>query len=110
MKAGKLRHRVTIWEIKETQDPNTGAMVRTWVEYDKRWAEYVAASVREFIAAASTQSEVRGRFVLRADDGIKPTMRIEHRGKIYDILGVMPDPDSGQEYITCAVTEGVIVV
>lgn len=108
LKARRLRHRVSVEQYVETQDPNTGAMVRTWMPYGDRWAEYVANSVREFISAASQQSEVKGRFLLREDSGITAQMRIVHRGKNYEILGVMPDPDSGLEYITCPVSEGVV--
>ena len=106
--AGKLRHRVTIQQEVETQDPNTGAVSVSWVTYADRWAEYVAQSVREFIAASAVQSEVKGRFTVRADEGIAPSMRVIHRGKAFAILGVMPDPDSGLEYMTLAVSDGVI--
>lgn len=108
--AGKLRHRVSIQRPVETQDLSTGAVSVTWQIYAERWAEYVASSVREFIAAASVQSEVKGRFTVRTDEGITADMRVIHRGKAYQILGVMPDPDSGLEYMTLAVSEGVIVV
>ena len=106
--AGKLRHRVMIQRQVETQDPNTGAVSAAWADYGARWAEYVAQSVREFIAAAAVQSEVKGRFVVRADETVTPDMRVIHRGKAYAILGVMPDPDSGLEYMTLAVSEGVV--
>jgi SPP1 family predicted phage head-tail adaptor len=106
----KLRHRVRIEQQTQTQDPNTGAMVTAWVLYAERWADYTPQSVREFIAASSTQSEVRGRFIFRHDDGIVSEMRVIHRGKQYAILGVMPDPESGLEYDTAAVSEGVLVV
>ena len=106
--AGKLRHPVVIERQVQTQDPNTGAVSVAWVDDGARWAEYVASSVREFIAAAAVQSEVKGRFVVRADETITPDMRVIHRGKAYAILGVMPDPDSGLEYMTLAVSEGVI--
>lgn len=108
--AGKLRHRVTIQQQVETQNPDTGAVTVEWGLYADCWAEYVASSVREFIAAAAVQSEVKGRFVVRADELITADMRVIHRGKAYAILGVMPDPDSGLEYMTLAVSEGVIVV
>lgn len=108
--AGKLRHRVTIQQEVETQNPNTGAVSVSWVTYADRWAEYIALSVRQFIAAASVQSEVRGHFRVRADEGITASMRVIHRGKAFAILGVMPDPDSGLEYMTLAVSEGVVVV
>ena len=110
IKSRRLRHRVVIERLTDVQDPITGEMTQSWSIYDQRWAEYVANSVSQFIAASATQSEVKGRFALRADDGIVPSMRIIHRGKRYEILGVMPDPDSGLEFITCAVSEGVVVV
>ena len=106
--AGKLRHRVTIQQEVETQDTDTGAVSVSWVTYADRWSEYVAQSVREFIAASAVQSEVKGRFTVRADEGIVPSMRVIHRGKQFAILGVMPDPDSGLEYMTLAVSDGVI--
>ena len=108
--AGKLRHRVTIQRQEETQNPDTGAIDVSWQPYAERWAEHISSSVREFIAAAAVQSEVKGRFTVRADEGITAGMRVIHRGKAYAILGVMPDPDSGMEYMTLAVSEGVIVV
>ena len=106
--AGKLRHRVTIQRQVETQDPNTGAVSVTWQLYAERSAEHVSSSVREFIAAAAVKSEVRGRFTVRYDGGITADMRVIHRGKAYSVLGVMPDPDRGLEYMTLAVSEGVV--
>lgn len=106
--AGKLRHRVTIQRPQEVQDPNTGAVNLVWVKYADRWAEYVPSSVREFIAAAAVQSEVKGRFVVRHDPAITADMRVVYRGKQHAILGVMEDPDSGLEYLTLAVSDGVI--
>lgn len=106
----RLRHRIELQRPEEVQDPQTGAVDLVWVKYADRWAEYVPASVREFIAAAAVQSEVKGRFVVRYDAGITADMRVIHRGKAFAILGVMPDPDSGLEYMTLAVSEGVVVV
>lgn len=104
----RLRHRVVIQQPLETQNPDDGAVNVSWLLYAPRWAEYVASSVREFIAASAVQSEVKGRFTIRADEGVTASMRVIHRGKAYAILGVMPDPDSGLEYMTLAVSEGVV--
>lgn len=106
----RLRHRVQIQQQVETQDPDTGAVDVSWELYAERWAEHISSSVKEFIAAAAVQSEVKGRFVLREDPGVTADMRVIHRGKAHAILGVMPDPDSGLEYMTLAVSEGVQVV
>lgn len=44
---------------------------------------------------------------MRYRDGLLPTMRILYRNKVYSIHGVLPDPDSGLEYLTLPVSEGV---
>ena len=45
--------------------------------------------------------------VIRYRTGILPTMRILFRGKAYNIAGALPDKDSGLEYLTIPVSEGV---
>ena len=106
----RLRHRVRIERPEESQNPETGASEIVWALYGYRWAEYVASSLREFIAASAYQSEVKGRFVFRADPGIEAGMRVLHGNPahLYAVLGVLPDPDSGLEYVTAPVTAGVI--
>ena len=107
MNAGKLRHRVELQRFIETQNPETGAITREFSSVAKLWAEVVPSSVREFIAAQSEQSEVTGRITLRYRSDITNKDRIVYRGKIYDIIGVLPDPESGIEYLTLAIKEGV---
>lgn len=107
MRAGKLRHRVTLQARSMTQDPNTGAMVEGWADTDTVWASVEPLSVREFIAAQSSQSEVSARIVIRYRSGIDATMRILHRDKIYNIEGVLADPKTGLEYLTLPCSAGV---
>lgn len=106
--AGKLRHRVELQDRVTTQNPNTGEMETAWQTVARVWAEITPLSAREFIAAGAEQSEVRARFTIRRRD-VSASMRILHRGLAYDILGVLPDPESGLEYITLPVSEGVRV-
>lgn len=73
------------------------------------YAQIVPSSAREFIAANAQQSEVRGRIVIRSRSDIDATMRIIHRGMAYQILGVLPDPVNGLEYMTLPVSQGVRV-
>lgn len=107
MRAGKLRHRITIQKTGMTQDPVTGEMVTGWTEFAKAWASVEPLSVKEFIASEAGQSEVTARITLRHRAGLDSTMRILHRGKVYNIQGVLADPKSGLEYITLPVSEGV---
>jgi len=107
MRAGKLRHKVTIQAPGLTQDPDSGDMVPGWTDFAFVWASIEQLSARDFIAAQANQSEITARIVIRYREGILPTMRILHRSKVYAIEGALPDAKSGLEYITLPVSEGV---
>nr|WP_028627661.1 phage head closure protein [Pseudomonas resinovorans] len=108
LSAGRLRHRIDIQQRADVQDPVTGEMVPGWATV---WAAVPCAieplSAREFIAAKATQSQVVARITLRFRDGLDASMRILHKGKIYNIAGLLPDKDSGLEYFTIPVSQGV---
>lgn len=107
MRAGKLRHKVTIQARGEVQDLVSGGMVPGWTDFASVWASIEPLSARDFIAAQANQSEITARIVIRYREGILPTMRILHRGKVYAIQGALPDAHSGLEYLTLPVSEGV---
>lgn len=107
MRIGKLRHRVTIQRPGQTQDPETGELLPGWTEVATVWASVEPLSAKEFIAAQAGQSEVSARILMRARSDIEPTMRIKHRGNIYNIHGGLPDPNSGRHWITLPVSRGV---
>lgn len=105
--SGDLRHRVELQRQVDTQDAATGAVIVGWSTIATPWAQIVPMSAREFIQSAANQSEVKGRIVIRYRGGVDATMRVVHRGKCYNIHGVIPDAESGIEHLTLAVGEGV---
>lgn len=109
MLAGKLRHRIDFQTLGEVQDPGSGEMVPGWsTVWSKVPAAVTPLSARDLIAAQAAQSEATARIVIRFREGVLPTMRIVHRGDVYDIKGpALPDPDSGLEYLTILVAKGV---
>ena len=107
MKSGKLRHQVVIQTKAQTQDPQTGELVVGWAEFATVWASVEPLSARDFIAAQAGQSEITARITIRHRPGVLDTMRILHRGAVYSIQGVLPDPKSGLEYLTLPVSVGV---
>lgn len=106
--AGRLRHRVTIQARENIQDPITGESAIVWTD---AWVNIAAAieplSARELIAAQAQQSEVTTRITIRTLAGLSAEHRLLHNGRIYNIAGVIPDPDSGQEWVTLPCSEGV---
>lgn len=107
MRAGKLRHRITIQKPGRARDPVTGGWIDGWTEVARPWASIEPLSAREFIAAQASQSAVTARIVIRYRPDIDATMRILYRGRVYNIHGVLADPKSGLEYLTLPVSEGV---
>lgn len=105
--AGRLRHRVTFQARANIQDPVTGETVIVWSD---EWTNIAAAieplSARELIAAQAQHSEVSARITIRPLSGLTAQHRVVHNGHIYNIEGVIPDPDSGQEWVTLPVSKG----
>lgn len=107
MQAGKLNKRVSVQKPARVQDLESGAMTAGWVEERKQFAAIDPLSVNAFVAAQAAQSKVSVRIVLRYRDDITSAWRIVHKGKIYNIEGVLPDDNSGREYLTLACSQGV---
>lgn len=106
---GKLRHRIKIERPVITQDQNSGAPITTWTELATVWAGISHLSGRDLIAAQAEDSKVMGRIMIRYRDDVTDKMRLVHeaKGDIYNIEGLLADPDSGLEYITIPVSLGV---
>lgn len=109
LNARKLRHRVVIQAPVETQNTSTGDMEISWQDVATVWASIEPLSAREFIAAQSENNEVTARVTIRFRQGITPKMRLLHeaKGMYYNIEGILSDKDSGQEYLTLPVSEGL---
>ena len=105
--SGNLRHQVQLQAPVIVQDQDTGEMETTWQTIAEPWAEVIPMSAREFVAAAAEQSEVRGRIVIRYRPDVDATMRVVHRGRWYQIHGILEDRVSGIEYLTLMTGEGV---
>lgn len=113
--AGRLRHRLTIQRLEnvadsfgEVQDSN-GELMQQWVDVATVWGAIEPLSAREFIAAQAEQSKVTGKIIIRYRGDIDSSMRIFHafKGVYYNIEGLLSDKESGLDYITIPISEGV---
>ena len=119
LNAGELRHRVRIErrqaEVDSNgdviQDPQTGEVPFVWAILGSRWARIRPHSGREFVESMAYQSEVTARITVRNDLDITASDRVVHEKRgaevVYNVAAVLPDPDSGLEYVTLMVSCGV---
>lgn len=119
LQAGRLRHRISLQRRAALldsngdvqQDPNTGEAFYVWSELAELWAAIEPLSGREFIQSQATQSKVTGRMVIRYYVNINAGMRIVHSNglntRTYNIEAILPDKESGLEYMTILTSEGV---
>lgn len=92
MRAGTLRHRVTVEHKTETRD-SYGGVSQVWTTFAASVpAAILPLSGREFFDAEANQSEVSAKIVMRMLSGLLPSMRIAHDGQTYNIRAILPDP------------------
>lgn len=104
--AGDLRHRVLIQEQITSRDSD-GVEQTVWEDVATVWASVEPLSAREFIQSGQTQAAVTARITIRYRAGLVASMRLVHRGQVFNIAGLLPDKASGLEYITIPVSAGV---
>lgn len=117
---GKYRHRVRIEKLdyvrdsqgEAIQDPNTGEVLREWVEVATVWAAIEPLSAKEFLQSAATQARADVRIVIRQRDDVDASMRLVHvrlnrPDVIYNPHGFLADKESGLEYMTAPCSRGV---
>jgi len=104
MRAGRLRHRLTIQQQTETRD-SYGAAIITWSDVATVWGAIEPLSGQELFAQQQVQPETKVRIVLRYR-AIDPSYRIVHDGKYYNITEVIDHGLRGQ-MLTLMCREGV---
>jgi SPP1 family predicted phage head-tail adaptor len=94
MRAGRLRHRVTIQQltIGSPQQKPTGEPDAQWADVATVWADVRPLQGRALFLAQQVESRVDTEIEIRYRAGINAAMRVTHDGDVYDILAVI-DPD-----------------
>jgi SPP1 family predicted phage head-tail adaptor len=91
MKAGDLRHKVTIQQSLPDRD-SYGTEVPRWSDFATVWAEVKDISGREYTAMQQAISNIAVRVRIRYLGGVVPTMRVIYGSRTLDIVSVI-DPD-----------------
>ena len=88
MKAGRLRHSVTIQQDSGTTRSAIGEIVANWTAFATVWASVEPLRGTEAITLRMEGSEITTRIRTRYVDGVKPAMRVLHGTDLYNIVEV----------------------
>lgn len=88
MRAGRLRHSVTLQSKSVSRDAAGGESI-TWTTFATVWAEVQPLSGREYVAMRQAQADVAVRVRMRYVAGVNPAMRVVHGSAIYNVLEVI---------------------
>ncbi len=101
MKAGRLRHTVTV--ERQTDDiDNYGARQDVWNALFSTRASVEPINGREYMTQSGEHSDVTTRIRMRYSDsvgGIQPRDRIAHGLVVYDVLSVINPMEKGREMV-----------
>ncbi|MCL5995498.1 MAG: phage head closure protein [Chloroflexi bacterium] len=90
MKAGDLRHRITIQRQASTETQNThGEQTTPWVELATVWAAIEPQSGGEATEQDRRIATVTHRVRIRHREGVTPAMRVLHGARVFEILAVV---------------------
>lgn len=96
MRAGPMRHKVTIQEVTETQD-SYGQASESWATFATRWASIEPIAGREYFASRTENSEADVRIRLRWDRALV-ALTTKHR-VLYTLPLLDESPETSQTRI-----------
>ena len=88
MRAGLLRHRLTIQTLSRTQNA-FDEWVESWTDWATVWGSIEANSGKRYFEAKQANSEVEGLIRIRYRDGVLPTMRMAWGDRIFKIISIV---------------------
>lgn len=109
--AGVYNHYCEVQKITFAQaDDGSGDRTETYVTLFPVWAKIEGQSVRDLIASRQDQSQVSHRITVRQSDvstiEIGAGYRLLCEGRVYRIIGALPDNKTGRDEVTLACESG----
>lgn len=103
MRAGRLRHRVTIQEPTRTRNER-GAEVLSWSDVATVWAEVRTPYGRERTVNEQTVAVLTHVVTMRFRRDLTPGYRLRWENRVFALLAT-PDPDNRKVMIVCQCQE-----
>lgn len=96
MRAGKLRHKMTIEAPPTTRNAYNEA-TGSWTTFATVWGSIEPLSGRELVAARELQSDVDFKITIRYLSGVAAKMRVSWNSRTFDIAHVESRMEGNRE-------------
>ena len=103
MKAGRLRHFLTLEQAVETQN-SRGEAIPSWTGVTDLWGSIEPLSGREGLAANQLYATATHQIRIRYRAGVVPKMRFTKGGREFEIDAVLNSDERNRELV-CLCTE-----
>lgn len=104
MTISELRDRVTLLRASAVTDSLRGQAL-TWSTLDTVWAAWRDLSSRETLQAQAVHALLSARCTIRARTDVTAQVRVQRKGKTYEIVGPPRDPDGQGVWLELDVVE-----
>ena len=102
MKAGKLRHKITIQQYTDGTNDN-GYPEKTWTDFVSCWSSIEPIKGKEYFAAQTEHSKVDHIITCRYYTGITTDMRIKYNNQHFNIESILNVDERNRELQIMAV-------
>ncbi|UYO18749.1 phage head closure protein [Bacillus sp. 41-22] len=107
LNTGDFRNRITIEQSVVIKDELNQVIETSWPELKKAWAMIKTVKGSEYIEASASQATRVYRFVIPYTSGITEEMRINMKGRIFDIIEPPMNDDEMNQTLTIIAKEHV---
>ncbi|MEK4603087.1 phage head closure protein [Bacillus sp. FSL L8-0099] len=105
LNTGDCRNRIIIEQSVEIKDELNQPIATDWQEVKKAWAMIKTVKGSEYIEASASQSTRIYRFVIPYTAGVTELMRINMKGRIFDIIEPPMNDDEMHQTLTIIAKE-----
>lgn len=98
MRAGSLRHRVTIQQATESQN-GFGEPIKSWSNLATVWAAVEPLQGQEFLDGRQLEAAVDTRIRIRHRSGVTQRMRATWGSHVYDVQSVIVDATNRRQML-----------
>ena len=103
MEIGKLRHRIELYSVTETQD-NYGEVTKGYELATTVWASIKPLSGKELAHAQQVSAETSFKIVIRYNSAVTSEYRLVFGSRTFEITGMLNGDEKG-EYLVLMCSE-----